>query len=145
MTIKRMDHVGVIVDDLAAAIAFFLELGMELVGEGAIEGSWLDDVVGLDEVRCEVAFLRTPGGHGQLELTKFNNPVATTAEPSAPANALGLRRIMFTVDDIEEVVARLRPHGAELVGQIAEYENTYRLCYLRGPENIIISLSEELT
>jgi catechol 2,3-dioxygenase-like lactoylglutathione lyase family enzyme len=144
MTIKRMDHVGIVVDDLEAATAFFLELGMELVGKGPAEGLWIDRIVGLDDVRVEVAFLRTPDGHGQVELTKFHKPVATTAEPNAPANTLGLRRVMFTVDDIEDVVARLRAHGAELVGEVARYEDSYLLCYVRGPEGIIVSLSEEL-
>jgi catechol 2,3-dioxygenase-like lactoylglutathione lyase family enzyme len=144
MTIKRMDHVGVVVEDLDAAAAFFVELGMELVGKGPAEGRWLDRVCGLDDVRVEVAFMRTPDGHGQIELTKFHNPVATTAEPNAPANTLGIRRIMFTVEDIEDVVARLRAHGAELVGEVAQYEDSYRLCYVRGPEGIIIALSEEL-
>ncbi|TDO44245.1 catechol 2,3-dioxygenase-like lactoylglutathione lyase family enzyme [Kribbella sp. VKM Ac-2527] len=145
MTIKRMDHVGVVVDDLKAATAFFLELVMELVGEGPAEGPWVDSVVGLDDVRVDVAFLRTPDGHGQIELTKFRTPTASTTEPNAPANTLGIRRIMFCVDDIEDTVARLQPHGAKLIGEIAQYENTYRLCYLRGPQQIIISLSEELT
>jgi catechol 2,3-dioxygenase-like lactoylglutathione lyase family enzyme len=144
MTIKRMDHIGIVVDDLEAATAFFLELGMELVGKGPAEGRWVDRIVGLDDVRVEVAFMRTPDGHGQVELTKFHNPAATTAEPDAPPNTLGLRRVMFTVDDIEDVVARLRAHGAELVGEVARYEDSYLLCYVRGPEGIIISLSEEL-
>jgi catechol 2,3-dioxygenase-like lactoylglutathione lyase family enzyme len=145
MTIKRMDHVGVVVDDLEAATAFFTELGMELVGTGPAEGRWIDRIVGLDGVRVEVAFMRTPDGHGQIELTKFHTPTATTAEPSAPANTLGIRRIMFAVDDIEDVVARLRAHGAELVGGVEQYEDSYRLCYVRGPQGIIISLSEQLS
>jgi catechol 2,3-dioxygenase-like lactoylglutathione lyase family enzyme len=155
MTIKRMDHVGVVVDDLEAAIAFFLELGMELVGKGLAEGRWVDRVVGLDDVRVEVAFMRTPDGYGKIELTKFHHPVATTAEPHAPANTLGIRRIMFAVEDIEDVVARLRAHGAELVGDLAQYtgqsaaaggrEAGYRLCYVRGPEGIIVALAEQLS
>jgi catechol 2,3-dioxygenase-like lactoylglutathione lyase family enzyme len=155
MTIKRMDHVGVVVDDLEAAIAFFLDLGMELVGKGPVEGHWVDRVVGLDDVRVEVAFMRTPDGHGQIELTKFHNPVATTAEPNAAANTLGIRRIMFAVEDMEDVVARLRAHGAELVGDLAQYtgqsaaaggrEAGYRLCYVRGPEGIIVALAEQLS
>ncbi len=144
MTIKRMDHVGVVVDDLEAATAFFVELGMELVGEAPVEGRWLDRVVGLDDVRVEVAFMRTPDGHGQIELTKFHTPPATTAEPNAPANTLGIRRIMFAVDDLDDVLARLRAHGAELIGEPAEYEDSYRLCYLRGPAGIIVSLAEQL-
>ncbi|WP_219419873.1 VOC family protein [Pseudonocardia nigra] len=145
MTIKRMEHVGVVVDDLKAATTFFVELGMELVGEAPVEGRWVDRVVGLDDVRVEVAFMRTPDGHGQFELTKFHAPTATTAEPNAPANTLGLRRIMFTVEDIEDVVARLRAHGAELVGELDQYEDSYRLCYVRGPQGIIIALSEQLS
>ena len=145
MAILRMDHVGVVVDDLDAAIAFFVELGMELGGQGQAEGSWLDRVVGLDGVRVDIAFVRTPDGHSQLELTKFHDPQATTAEPNAPANTLGLRRIMFAVDDIDDVVARLRPHGGELVGEIARYEDAYRLCYVRGPAGIIVALAEPLS
>lgn len=145
MAIKRMDHVGVVVDDLEAAIAFFVELGMELVGEPTpAEGRWVDRVVGLDDVRVDVAFVQTPDGHSRLELTTFRNPAATTAEPNAPANTQGLRRIMFLVDDIEDVLARLRAHGGELVGEVAQYENSYRLCYLRGPGGIIVALSEEV-
>lgn len=144
MAIKRMDHVGIVVDDLQAATAFFIELGMELVGEGPTEGRWLDSIVGLDDVRVEIAFLRTPDGHGQVELTRFLSPAATTAEPDAPANTLGLRRVMFAVDDIDDVVGRLRAHGAELIGNVAQYENSYRLCYVRGPQGIIVSLSEEI-
>jgi catechol 2,3-dioxygenase-like lactoylglutathione lyase family enzyme len=144
MTVERMDHVGVVVDDLEAATAFFVELGMELVGAAPVEGRWLDRVVRLDDVRVEIAFLRTPDGHGQIELTKFHTPVATTAEPNAPANTLGIRRIMFAVDDIEDVVARLRTHGAELIGEPARYEDSYRLCYVRGPAGIIVSLAEQL-
>ena len=145
MALQRMDHVGVVVDDLQAAIAFFVELGMELVGEAPVEGRWVDRVVALDDVRVDIAFVRTPDGHSQLELTKFHKPAATTAEPNAPANTLGLRRIMFAVDDIDDVVARLRTHGGELVGEIARYEDSYRLCYVRGPAGIIVALAEQLT
>ncbi len=145
VTIQRMDHVGVVVDDLEAAIAFFVELGMELDGGTTpVEGDWVDRVVGLDEVRVEIAFVRTPDGYGRLELTKFHNPTATTAEPNAPANTFGLRRIMFAIDDIDDVVARMRAHGAELVGEVAQYEDLYRLCYLRGPDGIIVALAEQL-
>ena len=144
MTIQRMDHVGVVVDDLEAATAFFVELGMELVGEAPVEGRWLDRVVGLDDVRADVAFMRTPDGHGQIELTKFRSPAATTAEPDAPPNTLGIRRIMFAVDDIDDVVARLRTHGAELVGEVEQYEDSHRLCYVRGPQGIIVALAEQL-
>ena len=145
VTIQRMDHVGVVVGDLDAAISFFVELGMELDGGTAqVEGDWVDSVVGLDEVRIEIAFVRTPDGYGRLELTKFHNPTATTAEPNAPANTFGLRRIMFAVDHIDDVIARMRAHGAELVGGVAQYEDLYRLCYLRGPDGIIVALAEEL-
>lgn len=144
MTIQRMDNVGVVVDDLPAAIAFFVELGMELEGEASVEGRWVDGVVGLDGVRVDIALVRTPDGHGRLELTKFHAPPAIGAEPNAPANTLGLRRIMFTVDDIEDVLARLRAHGGELVGEVEQYEDRYRLCYVRGPEGIIVSLAEPL-
>jgi catechol 2,3-dioxygenase-like lactoylglutathione lyase family enzyme len=144
VAIQQMHHVGVVVDDLEAATAFFVELGLELEGEAAVEGGWVDRVVGLANVRVDIAMVRTPDGHGRLELTKFHTPPATTAEPNAPANTLGLRRIMFAVDDIEDVVARLRLHGAELVGEVAQYEDIYRLCYVRGPEGIIVALAEQL-
>jgi catechol 2,3-dioxygenase-like lactoylglutathione lyase family enzyme len=145
MTIQRMDHVGVVVDDLEAAIAFFVELGLELEGEAAVEGRWVDRVAGLDGVRVDIAMMRTPDGHGRLELTKFHTPSAVGAEPDAPANTLGLRSVMFAVDDIEDVVARLRAHGAELVGELEQYEDSYRLCYVRGPEGIIVALAEQLS
>lgn len=145
MTIQRMDNVLIVVDDLEAAKAFFVELGMELEGEATNEGPWVDQTVGLDGVRADVAMMRTPDGHGRVELAKFHTPPAVRTEPeSAPANALGIRRIMFAVDDIDDVVARLRGHGAELVGEIAQYEDIYRLCFLRGPEGIIIGLAEQL-
>ena len=143
--LKRMDHVGVVVDDLEGALAFFVELGMERAGGVMpVEGHWVDKVVGLDNVQVDIAFVRTPDGHSQLELTRFRNPVATTSEPDAPANRMGLRRLMFLVEDIHDTIARLRPHGGELIGQVAEYENIYRLCYLRGPGGIIVALSEEI-
>jgi catechol 2,3-dioxygenase-like lactoylglutathione lyase family enzyme len=145
MAIQRMDHVGVVVDDLEAAIAFFVELGMELEGKAPIEGRWMDRVVGLDGVRVDVAMMRTPDGHGRLELTKFRTPAAVSAEPkNAPVNTLGLRRIMFAVDDIDATVAGLRAHGGELVGEVAQYQDSYRLCYVRGPEGIIVTLAEQL-
>ena len=145
MTIKRMDNVLIVVDDLDAAKAFFAELGMELEGETQVEGDWAGSVVGLDDVRADIAMMRTPDGHGRVELSKFHTPPAVRAEPeSAPANALGIRRIMFTVDDIDDVVARLLRHGAELVGDIAQYEDSYRLCFIRGPEGIIIGLAEQI-
>jgi catechol 2,3-dioxygenase-like lactoylglutathione lyase family enzyme len=141
-----MDNVLIVVEDLEAAKAFFAELGMELEGEAPIEGPWVDSVVGLNNVRADITMMRTPDGHSRVELTKFHTPRAVRAEPaSAPANALGIRRIMFAVEDIDDVVARLRGHGAELVGEIAQYEDIYRLCFLRGPEGIIIGLAERLS
>jgi catechol 2,3-dioxygenase-like lactoylglutathione lyase family enzyme len=145
MTIQRMDNVLIVVEDLEAAKAFFAELGMELDGETTVEGPWAGSVVGLDDVRADIAMMRTPDGHGRVELSKFHTPPAVrTGAESAPANALGIRRIMFAVDDIDDVVARLRTHGGELVGEIAQYEDIYRLCFLRGPEGIIIGLAEQL-
>ena len=146
MTIQRMDNVLIVVDDLEAAKAFFVELGMELDGETQVEGPWADKTVGLEGVRADIAMMRTPDGHGRVELTKFHTPPAVRAEPeSAPANALGIRRIMFAVDDIDDVVARLRNHGGELVGEITQHGDSYRLCFLRGPEGIIIGLAEQLS
>jgi len=145
MTIKRLDNVLIVVDDLEAAKAFFAELGLELEGETTVEGPWVDQTVGLDDVLADIAMMRTPDGHGRVELSKFHTPAAVRAEPeSAPANALGIRRIMFAVDDIDDVVARLRNHGGELVGEIAQYGDSYRLCFLRGPEGIIVGLAEQL-
>ena len=146
VAIQRMDNVAVVVDDLDAAVAFFTELGMELEGKGQVEGLVADRTVGLDGVRSEIAMMRTPDGHGRVELTKFHTPPAVRAEPkNASANALGIRRIMFTVDDVDDVVARLRSHGAELVGEIGQYKDIYRLCFVRGPEGIIIGLAERLS
>ena len=145
MTLQRMDNVLVVVDDLEAAKAFFVELGMELEGEMPIEGRWVDLVVGLENVRSEIAMMRTPDGHGRVELTKFHTPTAVRGEPkNAPVNTLGIRRIMFAVDDIDDVLVRLRAHGAELVGEVAQYEDMYRLCFIRGPEGIIVGLAEQL-
>ena len=146
MTIQRMHHVSVVVDDLEAAKAFFVELGMELEGEAPIEGRWVDRVNGLDGVRVDIAMMRTPDGHGRLELTKFHNPKAVRTEPeNALGNTLGLRSIMFTVDDIDATVAGLRAHGAELVGEVAQYQDSYRLCYVRGPAGVIVALAEPLS
>jgi catechol 2,3-dioxygenase-like lactoylglutathione lyase family enzyme len=146
MTIQRMDHVSVVVDDLEAAKAFFVELGMELEGEAPIEGPWVDRVNGLDGVRVDIAMMRIPDGDGRLELTKFHTPTAVSAEPkNALGNTLGLRSIMFAVDDIDAAVAGLRAHGAELVGEVAQYQDSYRLCYVRGPEGIIVALAEQLS
>ena len=141
-----MDNVLIVVEDLEAAKAFFTELGMELEGRRRSRDPGWASVVGLDDVRADITMLRTPDGHGRVELTKFHTPPAVRAEPkSAPANTLGIRRIMFAVDDIDDVVARLRGHGAELVGEIAQYEDIYRVCFLRGPEGIIIGLAEQLS
>ena len=140
-----MDNVGIVVDDLKAATAFFVELGLELEGEATVEGPWVDRVVGLVGVRNDIAMMRTPDGHGRLELMKFHTPPATTAEPNAPANTLGYRRVMFAVDDIDDVLARLLAHGGELVGEVVQYEDKYRLCYLRGPEGILVALAEQLS
>ena len=145
MTIQRLDHVSVVVDDLEAAKAFFVELGMELEGEAPIEGPWVDRVNGLDGVRVNVAMMRTPDGQGRLELTKFHTPTAISAEPeNALGNTLGLRSIMFVVDDIDATVTGLQAHGAELVGEVAQYQDSYRLCYVRGPAGIIVALAEQL-
>jgi len=146
MSLERMDNVLLVVEDLEAAKAFFVELGMELVGETTVEGPWAGAVIGLEDVRADIAMMRTPDGHGQVELSRFHTPQAVRLEPEdAPSNALGMRRIMFLVTGIDDVVARLRTHGAELVGEIAQYEDVYRLCFVRGPEGIIIGLSERLS
>ena len=140
-----MDHVGVVVDDLQAAIAFFAGLGLELEGETTVQGRWVDRVAGLDDVRADIAMMRTPDAHGGLELTRYHRPAAIGAESaSAPANTLGLRNVMFAVDDIEDVLDRLRSHGAELVGEVARYEDSYLLCYVRGPAGSIVALAEQL-
>jgi catechol 2,3-dioxygenase-like lactoylglutathione lyase family enzyme len=147
MTIQRMDNVLIVVEDIDAVIAFFVELGMELEGRpGPVEGRWVERVIGIDGVRQDVAMLRTPDGHGKVELAMFHTPKAVAGVPKdAPANTLGIRRIMFAVDDVDEVVARLCAQGAELVGELAQYEDVYRLCYLRGPEGIIVGLAQQLT
>jgi len=145
MALKRMDNVAVVVDDLDGAIAFFAELGMELEGRAQIEGAWAERVVGLEDMRTEIAMMRTPDGHGRLELSRYDNPPALAPEPRKVApNTLGMHRVMFAVDDIDDSVARLRRHGAELVGEVTQYEDIYRLCYMRGPEGIIVALSEDL-
>jgi catechol 2,3-dioxygenase-like lactoylglutathione lyase family enzyme len=146
MTIQRMDNVAIVVEDLDAAVAFFTELGMELEGKGQIEGVWADRTVGLDGLRSEIAMMRTPDGHSKLELTKYHTPAAIGAEPeNPPPNTLGLHRVMFAVDDIDDTVARLRGHGAELLGEVAQYESMFRLCYLRGPAGIIVALAEQIS
>jgi catechol 2,3-dioxygenase-like lactoylglutathione lyase family enzyme len=144
MTIQRMDHVGIVVDDLAAATAFFVELGLKLQGEGSVEGGWVDRIVGLEGVRAELAMMQTPDGHGRLELTKFHAPSGRGGERHAPANTPGIRHVAFAVDDIDAVVAGLQARGAELVGEVERYEDSYRLCYVRGPEGIIVELAEQI-
>jgi catechol 2,3-dioxygenase-like lactoylglutathione lyase family enzyme len=145
MTIKRLDHVSVVVDDLVAAVTFFTALGMAIEGEAPVEGDAVDRVNALEGVQVDIAMMQTPDGHGRLELTKFHHPQLVEIEPaSAPPNALGLRSIMFTVESVDDSVARLRAHGAELIGEVVQYEDTYRLCYMRGPAGIIVALAEEL-
>jgi catechol 2,3-dioxygenase-like lactoylglutathione lyase family enzyme len=142
----RMDNVLIVVDDLEAMISFFVELGMELEGRMPIEGEWADRVIGIEDARAEIATMRTPDGHGRIELDKFHQPSAVASEPRvAPVNTLGIRRIMFAVDDIDDTVARLQTHGAALMGEIVQYEETYRLCYLRGPEGMIVGIAQELS
>ncbi len=145
MTIKRLDHVSVVVDDLAAAIVFFTTLGMEREGEALVEGPWVDRVNGLEGIQVDIVMMRTPDGHERLELTKFRHPQLVESEPAiAPPNTLGLRSVMFAVESVDDTVARLRANGAELIGEVAQYEDMYRLCYLRGPAGIIVALAEEL-
>ena len=145
MTLLRMDNVLVVVEDLQAAIAFFADMGMELEGEATVEGPWIDGIVGFDGSNCDIAMMRTPDRHGRVELEKFHAPPAVRTEPEdAPVNTLGLRRIMFAVDDIDAVLERLRPHGAQLVGEVVQYEDRYRLCYVRGPEGILVGLAQSL-
>jgi catechol 2,3-dioxygenase-like lactoylglutathione lyase family enzyme len=146
MAVVRMDNVGIVFEDLAAAVAFFVELGLELQGEMTVEGDWADRVVGLKGQRVDVAMMRTPDGNSRLELMQFQKPAAVRGAPkNAPANTLGMGRIMFAVDDIDDTLARLRKHGATLVGEIAQYEDMYRLCYLRGPEGVIVALAQQLS
>src|SRR5215204_5871508 len=144
MALKRMDNVGIVVDDLAATVDFFRELGLELEGRATIEGEWAGRVTGLREQRVEIAMMRTPDGHSRLELSRFLTPAAVADHRKAPVNALGYLRVMFTVEDIDDALARLGPHGAELVGEVAQYEDMYRLCYVRGPEGILIGLAEQI-
>ncbi len=144
MTIKRMDHVGIVVEDLAAATAFFLQLGLKLRGEGPVEGGWVDRVVGLEGVRAEIAMLETPDGHARVELAQFHAPPGQGGDRHAPANTPGIRHIAFAVDDIDAVLAGLRARGAELVGEVERYKDSYRLCYIRGPEGIIVELAQPL-
>ena len=145
MTIQQMANVAIVVDDLDAAVAFFTELGMELEHKAEIEGSWADQTVGLDGIRSEIAMMRTPDGHSRLELTQYHAPTTVSSGPQEPPpNTLGLHRVMFAVDDIDDTIARLRSRGAELLGTVAQYESTFRLCYLRGPAGIIVGLAEQI-
>jgi catechol 2,3-dioxygenase-like lactoylglutathione lyase family enzyme len=144
MAVLRLENVGIVVDDLDAATAFFVKLGLKLLGDAVVEGDWVDRVVGLDGVRTEVAMLETLDGHGRLELMKFHAPPARVSDPSAPANTLGIRRIAFAVDDVDSTVAKLQASGVELLGGVERYEDAYRLCYVRGPEGIIIMLAEQI-
>ena len=144
MTLQRMDHVGIVVDDLAAATEFFVELGLEPQGDGSVEGGWVDRIVGLEGVQVDFAMMQTPDGNGRLELVKFHSPSHQGGDGHAPANAPGLRHVTFAVEDIDDVVARLQARGAELVGELERYEDIYRLCYIRGPAGIIIELAERI-
>ncbi|WP_442785195.1 VOC family protein [Amycolatopsis sp. H20-H5] len=139
-----MDNVAIVVDDLEATVAFFAELGLELEGKATVEGSAVDRVVGLEGVRSDIAMMRTPDGHGRLELTKYHTPSSRDGDQRAPANTLGMHRVMFAVEDIDDILDRLRPHGAELLGELVQYENSYRLCYLRGPAGILVALAEQI-
>ena len=145
MALKRMDNVGIVVDDLGGTIDFFRELGLELEGRATIEGEWAGRVTGLGDHRVEIARMRTPDGHGRLELSRFLTPPAVADHRNAPVNALGYLRVMFEVEDIDEMLARLLKRGAKLVGEVVQYENSYRLCYIRGPEGILIGLAEQLS
>lgn len=144
MTVKRMDNVGIVVEDLDAAIAFFTELGLTLEGRAPIEGDWADGVTGLRDMRVEIAMLRTPDGHSRLELSRFLAPPVAADHRTAPVNSLGYLRVMFTVENIDDTLARLTKHGAELVGKVTQYQDIYRLCYIRGPEGILLGLAQEL-
>jgi catechol 2,3-dioxygenase-like lactoylglutathione lyase family enzyme len=144
MAIQRMEHVGIVVDDLAAAVEFFVELGLEPRGQGQVEGDWVDRIIGLDGTKAELSMLRTPDGHGEIELVKFHSPPTPDGDPHAPSNTPGIRHLAFLVEDIDAVVAGLQARGTELMGELVRYENSYRLCYVRGPEGIIIELAEKI-
>ena len=144
MAIQRMDHVGIVVTDMASATAFFVELGLTPVGSGEVEGAWVDRIIGVDGVRSDIAMLETPDGRSRLELSSFRTPATPDGDPQAPANVPGLRHVCFAVDDVEDTVTRLKAHGGELVGTIERYGDVYKLCYVRGPEGIIVELAEEL-
>jgi catechol 2,3-dioxygenase-like lactoylglutathione lyase family enzyme len=139
-----MDNVGIVVESLDAAVSFFAELGLELEGRATVDGDWAERATGLRDLRVEIAMMRTPDGHGRLELSRFLTPSPVADHRNAPVNALGYLRVMFAVEDIDETLSRLRPHGAELVGEVAQYEDAYRLCYVRGPEGILVGLAEQL-
>ncbi|MBZ9751609.1 VOC family protein [Deinococcus sp. HMF7604] len=145
MTIKRLDHISVVVEDLTAATAFFTALGLSTIGQTPIEGPWVDRINGLDGVQVDIVMMQTPDGHGRLELTSFRHPPLMEAQPAAaPPNTLGLRSVMFAVESVDDSLARLRAHGAELIGEVADYRDIYRLCYVRGPAGIIVALAEDL-
>jgi catechol 2,3-dioxygenase-like lactoylglutathione lyase family enzyme len=144
MTVKRMDNVGIVVESLDTAISFFAELGLELEGRATVEGAWAGRVTGLGDQRVEIAMMRTPDGHNRLELSRFLAPPVVADHRNAPVNALGYLRVMFAVEDIDDTLARLRKHGAQLVGEVVQYQDAYRLCYIRGPEGLLIGLAEEL-
>ena len=144
MALKRMDNVGIVVEDLGGAIDFFRELGLELEGRATIEGEWAGSVTGLGDQRVEIAMMRTPDGHSRLELSRFLEPTVVADHRTAPVNALGYLRVMFAVDDLDETLERLHPRGAELVGEVVQYQDAYRLCYIRGPEGLLIGLAQEL-
>jgi catechol 2,3-dioxygenase-like lactoylglutathione lyase family enzyme len=144
MAVKRMDNVGIVVEDLDAAIAFFTELGLTFEGRAPIQGDWADGVTGLRDMQVEIAMLRTPDGHGRLELSRFLAPPVAADHRTAPVNALGYLRVMFAVDDLDDTLARVAKHGAAVVGQVVQYEDVYRLCYIRGPEGILLGLAEQL-
>ena len=145
MSVKRMDNVGIVVEDIDAAIEFFIELGLELEGRAPVEGEWADGVTGLGDQRVEIAMMRTPDGHSRLELSRFIAPPVVADHRNAPVNALGYLRVMFAVDDIDETLERLRKRGAQLVGEVVQYKDAYRLCYIRGPEGLLIGLAQELS
>jgi catechol 2,3-dioxygenase-like lactoylglutathione lyase family enzyme len=144
MTLKRMDNVGIVVADLEATIAFFQELGLDLEGRATIEGEWAGRVTGLGDQHVEIAMMRMPDGHGRIELSRFLRPPTVADHRNAPVNALGYLRVMFAVDDIDETLERLRKHGAQIVGEVVQYKDVYRLCYIRGPEGILIGIAQEL-
>jgi catechol 2,3-dioxygenase-like lactoylglutathione lyase family enzyme len=144
MTIQRMDHVGIVVEDLADAVAFFVALGLELEGEAPVEGNWVDRIIGLEGVRAQIAMLQTPDGHSRVELTEFLTPSTNGGDQRAPANASGIRHVAFAVEDVDGILARLQARGAELVGELGRYEDRYRLCYVRGPAGIIVELAERI-